>query len=130
MNFSRPLALSIVIGATLVSLGFVAVSYSVDPSHMTHFFRYFWMVLYFLFTMAVMICADVGVPNSNRRTVATVQGWTILQTHRALGDKRPCAMACVLVPKPPLFVDRFRAGPGRPVLDWIQRKWRASERTQ
>jgi len=58
--FSRHLALGIAIGATLVSLGFVAVSYSVDPSHMTHFFRYFWMVLYFIFAMAVMFCADAA----------------------------------------------------------------------
>ena len=59
-GFSRQFALGIAFGATLVSLGFVALSYSVEPSQMTHFFRYFWMVLYFLFAMAVMICADLA----------------------------------------------------------------------
>jgi hypothetical protein len=60
MNISRQLALGIAIGVTLVSLGFVTVSQSVDQSHMTPFLRYFWMVLYFLFAMAVMICADAA----------------------------------------------------------------------
>jgi hypothetical protein len=60
MNFSRRDALGIAIAATLLSLGFVALSYSVAPSQMTHFFRYFWMVLYFLFAMAVMLCADAA----------------------------------------------------------------------
>ncbi len=60
MVLSKPLALVIAIGAILVSLGFVAVSYSVDSSHMTHFFRYSWMVVYFLFTMAVMFCAKAA----------------------------------------------------------------------
>ena len=57
---SRQISLGIALGATLVSLVFVAVSYSVEPSHMTHFFRYSWMVLYFLFAMAVMFCADAA----------------------------------------------------------------------
>ena len=52
--------LGIATGATLVSLGFVMVSYSVDQSHMTLFLRYLWMVLYFLFAMAVMLCVDVA----------------------------------------------------------------------
>jgi hypothetical protein len=60
MNFSRQFVLGIAIGATLISLGFVAFSYSVDSSHMTRFFRYFWMVLYFLFAMVVMFCADAA----------------------------------------------------------------------
>ena len=35
---------------------------------MTRFDHYFWMVLYFLFTMAVMTCADVAfqLPTSGR----------------------------------------------------------------
>lgn len=60
MHFSRQLALGIATGATLVSAGFIAVSYSVDQSYMTLFFRYFWMVLYFIFAMAVMICVDAA----------------------------------------------------------------------
>ena len=58
--FSRPLALGIATGAILVSLGFVAVSYSVFPSQMTHFFRYLWMVIYFIFAMVVMFCAEAA----------------------------------------------------------------------
>jgi hypothetical protein len=60
MHFSRQIVLGIATGATLVSLGFVMVSYSVDQSHMTLFLRYLWMVLYFLFAMAVMLCVDVA----------------------------------------------------------------------
>jgi hypothetical protein len=60
MVFSRQLVLCIAIGAILVTLGFVAWSYSVDNSHMTRFDHYFRMVLYFLFTMAVMTCATVA----------------------------------------------------------------------
>ena len=60
MNFSGRFGLGIAIGVALVSLGFVAVSYSLDQSHMTPFFRYFWMVMYFLFAMAVMLCTEAA----------------------------------------------------------------------
>ena len=81
MYSSRQLV-GIAIGATLVSLGFVAWSYSVDNSHMTRFDHYFWMVLYFLFTMAVMAWATVAF-----QILATIQGWTILQGRRQLGSQ-------------------------------------------
>jgi hypothetical protein len=58
MAFPRWVVLGIAIVAMLLSLGFVAVTYSVDVSHMTRFFRYSWMVLYFLFAMVAMLCAD------------------------------------------------------------------------
>ena len=49
--------------ATLISLGVLTVDYLFHHSHVTLFFLYFWMVLYFLFavavTMAVMMCADL-----------------------------------------------------------------------
>ena len=58
MVFSRQLALALATGASLVSLGFITVDYSFHHSHVTPFFLYFWMVIYFLFAMAVMFCAD------------------------------------------------------------------------
>lgn len=60
MAISTRLVLGIAIGAILLSLGFVALSYSVDSSHMTRFFRYSWMVIYFLFTMVVIFCAQMA----------------------------------------------------------------------
>jgi hypothetical protein len=53
--------LGIAIAAVLLSLGFVAATYSVDVSHMARFFRYSWMVLYFLFAMAAMLTADFAL---------------------------------------------------------------------
>lgn len=57
MNFS---GLAIATAATLVSFGFIMVDYSFHHSHATLFFLYFWMVIYFLYAMAVMLCAGVG----------------------------------------------------------------------
>ena len=86
MVFSRQLVLCIAIGAILVTLGFVAWSYSVDASHMTRFVRYSWMVLYFLFAMAVMFCADAAFgfatarlwpPSPVGRYSKLAVGWTL-----------------------------------------------------
>jgi hypothetical protein len=86
MNSSR-LALAIATGASLVSLGFIMVDYSFHHSHVTPFFLYFWMVIYFLFAMAVMFCADAtfqiatGAWGSPSRTVRyyfkRIGGWAM-----------------------------------------------------
>jgi hypothetical protein len=57
MFFSRQFATGI---ATLISLGIVTVDYLFHHSDATLFFLYFWMVLYFLFAMAVMLCANLA----------------------------------------------------------------------
>ena len=86
MHFSRQLALGIATGATLLSLGFVMVSYSVDWSHLPLFLRYLWMVLYFLFAIAVMLCAGAAFqiatgawspPSRVRRYSKVVGNWAL-----------------------------------------------------
>lgn len=46
--------------ATLISLGFVTLDYLFHHSHVTRFSLYSWMVLYFLFAMAVTMCANLA----------------------------------------------------------------------
>jgi hypothetical protein len=67
MNFSGRFATGI---ATLISLGFVTLDYLFHHSHVTPFFLYFWMALYFLFAMAVMFCADLAFQ------IATSEWWS------------------------------------------------------
>jgi hypothetical protein len=43
--------------ATVISLGFLTIDYFFHHSHATLFFLYLWMALYFLYAMAVGICA-------------------------------------------------------------------------
>ena len=57
MNFSGQFAAGI---ATLISLGFVAMDYLFHHSRVTLFILYSWMVLYFLFAMAVMMGANLA----------------------------------------------------------------------
>ena len=52
--------LGIATAVTLLSLGFVMVSYSIKPPHIPLLLHYLWMVLYYLFAMAVMICAEIA----------------------------------------------------------------------
>jgi hypothetical protein len=57
MNISGRFAAGI---AILISLGFIAADYLFHHSHVTHFFLYSWMVLYFLFALAVTIFANLA----------------------------------------------------------------------
>ncbi len=57
MNVSGQFATGI---ATLISLGFLTVDYLFHHSHVTPFFLYSWMVLYFLFAMVVMFGANIA----------------------------------------------------------------------
>jgi hypothetical protein len=57
MAFSRQFAPAV---ATLVSLGFLALDYLFHPSHPSLFFLCLWMALYFLFAMAIMMCARLA----------------------------------------------------------------------
>jgi hypothetical protein len=57
MNFSGQFATGI---ATLISLGFLTVDYLFHHSHVTPFFLYSWMVLYFVFAMVVMFGSDLA----------------------------------------------------------------------
>jgi hypothetical protein len=57
MAFSRQFAPAV---ATLISLGFLVVDYLFHHSYVTLFFLYFWLALYFLFAMAIMICASLA----------------------------------------------------------------------
>jgi len=86
MVVSRQFALGILIAAALVSLAFVAESYSIDPSQMTRFLRYLWMFLYFLFAMVVMFCAEAAFqfvtggwspPSRVGRYSKVVGNWTL-----------------------------------------------------
>jgi hypothetical protein len=54
MGFPRQSAPAV---ATLISLGFLAMDYLFHHSHVTLLFLYLWMALYFLFSMAVVMCA-------------------------------------------------------------------------
>ena len=132
MCFSKPLALAIATGASLVSLGFVVVSYSVAPSQMTHFFRYFWMVIYFLFAMLVMFCADMAFqlatggwspPSRLGRYSKVVGKWTLSPLVLWLAFWYQSLFSLWI-----LFVLALV------VLFWIgvngKSLWRASERTQ
>jgi hypothetical protein len=72
MNFS---GLGIATAATLVSFGFIMVDYSFHH-YATPFFLSFWMAIYFLYAMAVMLCAEVAFQ------ITTVRWWSPAKTVR------------------------------------------------
>ncbi len=83
MNFSGQFATGI---ATLISLGFITLDYLFHHSHVTRFFLYSWMVLYFLFAMAVLMCALLAFQVATTRWSSlsgagrsshTVAGWVV-----------------------------------------------------
>jgi hypothetical protein len=53
--------------ATLISLGFLTLDHFFHHSHVTPFFLYSWMGLYFLFAMAVMLCAGLAFQVASAR---------------------------------------------------------------
>ena len=57
MSFSRQFAPFV---ATLISLGFLTLDYLFHHSHVTLFFLYFWMAIYFLYAMAIMMVARLA----------------------------------------------------------------------
>ena len=57
MNFPGQFATGI---ATLISLGFLLLDYRFHHSHVTPAFLYFWMAIYFLYVMALMMCAHLA----------------------------------------------------------------------
>ena len=75
MNLSRQFVAGI---ATLISLAFLTVDYLFHHSHVTLFFLYFWMVVYFLFAMAVimavMMCVDLAFQAAKARGSSLPRG--------------------------------------------------------
>jgi hypothetical protein len=57
MAFSRQFLPAV---ATLISLGFLGLDYLFHHSHVTSLFLDLWMALYFLYAMAVMLCASLA----------------------------------------------------------------------
>src|SRR5215471_10882941 len=64
MGFPRQFAPAV---ATVISLGFLGMDYLFHHSHVTVFFLYLWMALYFLFAMGVMLCARLAFQTAMAR---------------------------------------------------------------